>query len=771
MNLIKALKAAAKASKKYTDDKIIESLYSYYGDFNITMESGTIHYQTGLDIYSSAFIRSVGYLNIGNLDGSLILTPLDDNYRVWIYRYDPNKTYVLRYSLAPGLETEIKLRDDQQYIRISIEALNGATAPDTSSGYSKYFTAEYKCVAIQRYMTPSDFESGVAKFRIIDKMMLDGCTETPMSPVGLSGDRVVQFTTSVFSGWKADGLKFNADISFRSITFPVRARGIAITKVMVEIHAADDDVSRIIDVDIPPNTTANITFNFDTPISVEAGSPISVGYACDQFCDLVAKNTTETIHVYYASNGTLTGRWGESTVHKFVPDFIFNALSFSGQEVDIESLKKEIIDEIQNQAGEIRLVLPEKFDLVVGDNFELFYKGILNAIDPSRYDYEISFDTGNHGLNFRRKFTWNPTNSDIGQHTMTISVRSDDGKIVDTGYVILNVVGRPTSPTSNKVVLCVGDSLTENGYWCSEFLRRLITSDGEPSGYALNNIQFIGDRIRDGAAYVGNGGWTFSSYNTENRNGRVYWIHGQFAKTIDDQHAVYADNSGNTWKLETITETAIKIILVSGTAFSLPVSGVLSHVSGGVNTDDITYTNRDVAAGNPFWNPSKSAVDFTWYAEQNGVSRIDYCEVLLGWNSTGASEDEYKAQVRVFIDNLLTAFPDCKISLMGLQVPSRDGIGQNYGVSWKYYDKLQSVWNISKWYTEIAREESYIGKVDHVNISGQFDTDYNMPYNTFAVNNRNTTKETRQTNGVHPALNGYLQIADAILRSFVAKIN
>lgn len=435
---------------------------------------------------------------------------------------------------------------------------------------------------------------------------------------------------------------------------------------------------------------------------------------------------------------------------------------------DVAHLKNKGDEDIRQ--NNIKLQLPEKFDLVVGDNFELFYKGILNAINPDRFDFEISFNSGNYGYGYKRKYMWTPTTSNVGQHIMTIRVRDDNGDIIDEGSTILNVVNAPTTPVEKKVVLCVGDSLTVSGTWVAEFYRRLVASDGDPVGYGLTNIQFIGENTKGGAGFVSFGGGSFDDYNDENVNGKVYHIKGTFNKTDNDQHSVYADAKGNTWKLETITSADIKIMLVNGTPHGLPASGTLTHVSGGVNTGNITYSSTELGGGNPFWNTDTGKVDFGWYAEKKGASQISHCYVLFGWNNSYDTETDFKVQARIFLDNLLSAYPNCKISLLGIQVPSRDGLGQNYGVSWKYYEKLQHVWNIAKWYTDIANEEAYVGTVEFVNVSGQFDTDHNMFSSATKVNNRNTLTEERQTNGVHPNDNGYLQIADAALRNFVTKI-
>lgn len=155
-----------------------------------------------------------------------------------------------------------------------------------------------------------------------------------------------------------------------------------------------------------------------------------------------------------------------------------------------------------------------------------------------------------------------------------------------------------------------------------------------------------------------------------------------------------------------------------------------------------------------------------------GLSSIDYVYVLLGWNTfENASESEYKSQVQLFINNIQAAFPDVKIVLMGPFKPARDGLGADYGANRKlslYYEALQFVPSLDGWYEDIADENK---NVYHINISGQFDVDHNMQTSTRKVNTRNDTMEVYQSNGLHPAESGYLQIADAAYRSIVGMLS
>lgn len=419
-----------------------------------------------------------------------------------------------------------------------------------------------------------------------------------------------------------------------------------------------------------------------------------------------------------------------------------------------------------DSSDKVCLKLPDHYDLVVGDTFELFYKGIINSSHPELYDVVADCPKGS---TYTKRFVITPTLAE--NLTLTITLYGINHTIVDRKSVILRVNEKAKSPTGKTNILCIGDSLTAGGVWVSELHRRITGTGGKPSADNLSNISFIGSRQINGIGYEGYGGWTFNRYNTENVSFNTRIITCVHSKNINDQHSIYRDTTGETWKLETIEDTTIRIIAVSGEGRNFPDSGTLKWVSGGVDHDDIIYTSQVKAPGNPFWDTAKNKVDFVEYANKNGITDIHYVYVLLGWNSASETEEKYKNDVRTFINNILSAFPNCKIVLMGLQLPARDGLGANYGATGiysRYFDLMRHVWNLDKWYKDISLE--FPNKVTTINISGQFDTENNMPESTRAVNVRNSREEKYQTNGVHPTSAGYYQIADAVYRDLINKL-
>lgn len=410
------------------------------------------------------------------------------------------------------------------------------------------------------------------------------------------------------------------------------------------------------------------------------------------------------------------------------------------------------------------LELPSQYDLVINDTFELFYKGIINSAVDKDFYVEPSCAVGSP---YERLFSARVTTA--GTYPITLKLRDGKNVIQDEKTINLVVHSVPSSPGSNKNILCVGDSLTVHGEWVKELKRRLTGTGGTPSGNGLSNITFIGTCEADGTNYEGYGGWTFVSYNTANESSSFKLITATHDKTEhDDQHSIYADSNGAAWELETISEGQIKIILESGSASSFPSSGTLTWLSGGEHHSNIVYTASQNAPGNPFWDSTQNKVDFSAYASRISASGIDYLCVLLGWNSTTVADNTYKTQVQTFIDNVQDSYPNAKILLIGLEAPSQDGLAKNYGanattrpVLGSYIKSLQYVFNRDKLYDEVAADNT---NVYHINLSGQFDTEYNMQTGTRRVNARNATTENYQVNGVHPADSGYLQIADAVYR-------
>lgn len=449
------------------------------------------------------------------------------------------------------------------------------------------------------------------------------------------------------------------------------------------------------------------------------------------------------------------------------------------------------------------LRLPEQYDLVVGDTFELFFKGIALCLSTDVFAFELCFSDGkSRGNNYTKKYVWTPAEEDIGVHSLSITVRDNFGRVLDTGTVKMNVVDKPVSPEKERTYLFVGASNNSLGKWSGEVFRRLTASTDTPVSCAdtkavktmcdgLKNIKCIGTKKKDlgycDFYYEGYGGWSFVSYtNPCNRLPYFVYVNGEYASLKLSQHSFYKDKNDQIWKLETITDTCLKLIAVDsvggGVDFrckglnikdgEIPASGTLTLLaSGGVDdAEEISYSATAFAEGNPFWSVQKERNDFRAYAEKHGVEKIDEIIVNLGWNSQHAPVDVFAQSARDFLDSVLADFPECHISLVSLAVPSRDGIGTNYGTSWSYFDKTAKMFDFQQAIIDISNEEKYSNSVSVVSVVGQIDTENAYLTKTFATNNRVPNEIIMQSNGLHFNDSGYYQQGDAIYRHVVTRL-
>ena len=181
--------------------------------------------------------------------------------------------------------------------------------------------------------------------------------------------------------------------------------------------------------------------------------------------------------------------------------------------------------------------LPDVFDLVVGDTFQLFTKGAMIVNNPYAYNFRVSCDIGHA---YHRYYEVTPTAQQVGNHTMHIRVENDYGEIVAEKTVTLRVNAKATTPTTNKTILCVGDSLTANGIWVHELHRRLTQNGGTPAGDGLNNLSFVGSKTYGTVNYEATGGWSFSLYTSADS---PFYINGKidFASYASKYGASYLD--------------------------------------------------------------------------------------------------------------------------------------------------------------------------------------------------------------------------------------
>ncbi|MHB9138296.1 MAG: SGNH/GDSL hydrolase family protein [Victivallaceae bacterium] len=358
-------------------------------------------------------------------------------------------------------------------------------------------------------------------------------------------------------------------------------------------------------------------------------------------------------------------------------------------------------------ANKLRLELPPAVYAVPGQEMNIYFDNIILAVNYNAYVFDVSCAKGRQDKN-RWRFTVKP--EDIGKYPWKIEIYNASNELVAEGQT--EIIVSPADAGSGKTIslLLVGDSLTNSSIYPNE-LYELFHKPGNPK------VTFIGSHSGNGKAP------------------------GNFA------HEGYGG-----WKWETFLTnyTSIQNNYRAKSKFLVEKNGA-------------------------------PALDFKAYCDQYaGGKTPDFITVMLGTNDVfNAKEDNLEATIDQILknaDKLLAEFqkvaPDAQIGL-ALTIPpaaTQDAFGSNYQCGqtrWQYrrnqYRLVERM--IEKYGNGQCRNISLIPA--YLNL----DCENNFPVIVEPVNSRNKTAVSRQNNGVHPAAEGYLQIADSFYAWFKFKLS
>lgn len=322
------------------------------------------------------------------------------------------------------------------------------------------------------------------------------------------------YTTSTFSGW---GGSIGKPENVEAISVKIRAREHDITQIKFHLNINDKNgdsiISETLDVNIPAKEEQEIIWVLSTPL-VNNTDFLYFSYNCNQLCDIYSNFDSTSIIpndeyqaiMTYATNGSLLNSASQMIDVSSKPCRYIYVKIGTIQDVFLPK------DSIFKEKEQINVFLADQYDIAVNDNFQLFYRGVIQAVNP--YNYNINV-TCSKGSAFPRYFEWMPTQSDIGSHFLKLTITDNNGNLLGSDETTL-VVHSPSEANEKKNILCIGDSLTAGGQWVAEAYRRFSKNDGNPVGLGLDFLNFIGtcEREIDGntVKYEGYGGWTWERY-------------------------------------------------------------------------------------------------------------------------------------------------------------------------------------------------------------------------------------------------------------------
>lgn len=597
--------------------------------------------------------------------------------------------------------------------------------------------------------------------------------------------------TSTFSGW---GMIIGTNIRVKSAKIQIANRGEeAMTKVRFKFFADTYEgellTQKDVEVNIQQGAIQEVECILDTPISYNGN--IYMIYLCDQICtSYVLNNTSEAEKAYskytpadnvsfpkltYVTNGNLDGK--PLGVTTFGYNYVYGVTLGIAKQTLSEEIKEQIKDEVIDEVGKssnagLEVILPDVIYATVDDKLQLFYRGMIKAVNLYVYDILVACSKG---LQKPRYFEYSPKVEDIGETTFNVKVRNIAGDVLAEKTCRLITSAKGVSPSNKINIACFGDSLTSAGTWCRELDRRLTENGGSPAGLGLTNIEFVGSKTNGTTGYFGVGGWVWESYTQEGRPAYRFQVSGVTTLNAGDTYT----NNGNTFTVMevNVTEGTGNILCSVSSLNPAPQpSGVLTKSKGNGDAT-ITYSSVEEDTQNPLWDKEQGKMTFVPYVDKYCDGQIDCVITLLSWNGQTAHRTDFTSvitQIEKFADTLHSEYPQCKLKLCGIQVPSLNGgMGANYGATGSgyadTYGMVVTALNMNKAYQEFANRDEYKDFVEFVNVSAQFDSEYNMPKAEVAANSRNSTnKEFIGTNGVHPDTSGYYQIADVLYRNIVS---
>ena len=415
----------------------------------------------------------------------------------------------------------------------------------------------------------------------------------------------------------------------------------------------------------------------------------------------------------------------------------------------------------------INIYLPKYLYAVVGDTLQVFFKGLIQAVDPLNYNVIVQCSKGKQ---YRRYFEYTPTSADVGTTAFTIYIKDNNGKTLGAATCSLITTNVVQSPATAKNVLCIGDSLTASGTWPNELNRRLTGSGGTPVGKELTNINFVGSMQLGNTNYLGKSGWSWVDFCTSGRPAFRFTVTGTPAINVGN---VYSNN-GHSYTVIEVSDN--NTILCSTSSLSnTPLASGQLVLSSGSGDATVNYSAYSADSQNPFWDYQNNKLTFIPYANTYCNGKIDLVYILLGGNGITPWQSDFSTfygYMETFVETLHTEFPNCKVVLMSCPYPSMVNMMPTYGASGSGYADtfgiLVTLHRMRKAYQDFAERSAYSSFVSYVDLPPQFDGDYNFPLTQKDVNTRNSAvKEPYDNNALHAAAIGYYQYADAVFREFV----
>lgn len=437
---------------------------------------------------------------------------------------------------------------------------------------------------------------------------------------------------------------------------------------------------------------------------------------------------------------------------------------------------KEIEEVIGNPLTYADISIPSDIYVVKDNQLMIFYKDIVKSYNQNIYGVRVVSSVGKAYPNYYLLQA-----NTVGNYSITISIVDENDNVISSKVSTIHVINHISSPSANKNVLMIGDSVMVDGYIAGELKRRLteLTGDGttqNPIGLGLSNISFVGRKVGSVVSVYqeATGGWSWKDYATEGQLAYRFTVSG-----------VNQLNIGDTYTVNSVVLTIAEINVTEGSgnirctysgSNTIPASGTLTRSTGSGDAT-IIYSSYQSESYNPFWNPNKSGgagLDFINYANEYCNGSINVIAVCCGLNdfnryTPATIGNLFTDYIKPFLRAYHADFPSGKVIIGTIHMPSPNGgMAANYGAAsnWNWLTTASKIWAFNTNLEALVNDSEFSGYVVMADITSEFDCEHSYPTTLAYVNNRSTQQETVDTNGVHFTTVGAYQVADSLYHAF-----
>lgn len=349
----------------------------------------------------------------------------------------------------------------------------------------------------------------------------------------------------------------------------------------------------------------------------------------------------------------------------------------------------------------LRTLLPPRIYSATGQEVNVYFDNVVLTPNYRNFIFDVNCAKGRQDS---ARWEITPKDSDIGKFPFELNVLDSENKKIALAKSEIVIVSKDAGAGKSFSILIIGDSLTDASVYPNE-LKKLLAANGNP------DVKFIGSHAGRGQAADG---------GKVPHEGRGGWKWSDFCKVYD-------------------------------------------------------LSKSDYKAKSPFLFPDangKPVLDFKKYLDKYNEGKApDFITVFLGTNDVFLANDdtvdkkldEIFAYADILLGEFRKAAPHCKIGLITTLPPSasQDAFGENYACGqtrWQFRRNQHRL--VERLYQKFGDS----GK-DGISIIPAYvnvDCENNYPVKNSPVNARSKKPFSRPCNGVHPANEGYFQIADTL---------